>query len=121
MFCSIFEENSGTNGIVGVGYAPFSFHGKNIFRQNTGTSSLRVSQHIINNELWLFITRARLYLAFGGESKVGLLSTICRDPRVLSSALAVLKSLQPVCVTVSVSTDGRLGIQETFHLILLAQ
>ena len=41
---SIFENNNGTNGVVSLGYAPFSFYGRNIFTRNEGTSALRVSK-----------------------------------------------------------------------------
>ena len=39
---STFEGNSGTNGIVSVGYAPLLFRGTNHFIGNHGTSALRV-------------------------------------------------------------------------------
>ena len=40
---STFEGNSGTNGIVSVGYTPMVFRGTNRFIRNSGTSTLRVS------------------------------------------------------------------------------
>ncbi len=47
---SIFEDHEGSNGVglngvINIGYAPFSFYGRNIFRRNNGTSSLNVSQN----------------------------------------------------------------------------
>ena len=38
---SVFQENSGANGIVSVGYSPMKFLGNNTFVANTGTT-LRV-------------------------------------------------------------------------------
>lgn len=40
--CSTFEGNYGTNGVVSVAYAPVTFNGYTIFKNNTGTSALRV-------------------------------------------------------------------------------
>ena len=39
---SVFQENSGANGIISVGYSPMKFLGNNTFLANTGTA-LRVS------------------------------------------------------------------------------
>ena len=46
-FCSVFERNVGNNAIVSLGYAPFAFYGRNLFIDNKGTSSLRVSSNIL--------------------------------------------------------------------------
>ena len=45
IYNSTFINNTGTNGIVSLGYLPFNLSGTNKFIGNTG-SSLRVSQYI---------------------------------------------------------------------------
>ena len=50
-FHSTFINNTGTNGIVSLGYVPFSLTGTNQFIGNTG-SSLRVSNKLLMSVLF---------------------------------------------------------------------